>query len=214
MAENKKTITLSQAVLAPVNSILQAQVHAARSFLSMILQMGFPHKAVNDAGLSAENQRSADHLYRLSFIQEKFDNDGNSKKYEVSIPTIAALPLNPLAIEEAEVEFSMNLERQYTVRKQYSKAQTKSQGGFADETIFNDETRPWYLIDEPVELKGSIGENKSDGSQINVRLKMGKGDVPEELGRFIASLSDFSTAKPITDDQQEGEPDHDNESTE
>jgi hypothetical protein len=37
-------LNLSEALLAPLNAIFEAQVHAARSFLSFILQMGFRHK--------------------------------------------------------------------------------------------------------------------------------------------------------------------------
>jgi hypothetical protein len=36
-------LTLSAALLAPLNTIFEAQVHAARSFLSFIYQMGFRH---------------------------------------------------------------------------------------------------------------------------------------------------------------------------
>lgn len=39
-----KELTLSSAILAPLNAVFEAQVHAARSFLSFILQMGFRHK--------------------------------------------------------------------------------------------------------------------------------------------------------------------------
>jgi len=37
-------LNLSEALLAPLNAIFEAQVHAARSFLSFVLQMGFRHK--------------------------------------------------------------------------------------------------------------------------------------------------------------------------
>ncbi len=41
-------LSLSAAMLAPLNAIFEAQVHAARSFLSFILQMGFRHKYSKD----------------------------------------------------------------------------------------------------------------------------------------------------------------------
>ena len=37
-------ISLSAAILAPLNAIFEAQVHAARAFLNFILQMGFRHE--------------------------------------------------------------------------------------------------------------------------------------------------------------------------
>lgn len=42
--DNSSKLSLSAAILAPLNAIFEAQVHAARSFLSFILQMGFRHK--------------------------------------------------------------------------------------------------------------------------------------------------------------------------
>ncbi|MFT7151160.1 MAG: hypothetical protein ACI82Q_003037 [Nonlabens sp.] len=41
---NDPPITLSSALLAPLGSIFEAQVHAARSFLNFLLKMGFKHK--------------------------------------------------------------------------------------------------------------------------------------------------------------------------
>jgi hypothetical protein len=37
-------LSLSQALLAPLDALLKVQVHAARSFLNFLLQMGYPHK--------------------------------------------------------------------------------------------------------------------------------------------------------------------------
>lgn len=42
--DNPQELSLSAALLAPVNSIFEAQIHAARAFLNFILQMGFRHK--------------------------------------------------------------------------------------------------------------------------------------------------------------------------
>jgi len=42
--EQDDSITLSAALLAPLNAIFEAQVHAARAFLNFVLQMGFRHK--------------------------------------------------------------------------------------------------------------------------------------------------------------------------
>ncbi len=42
--ENMPEITLSSALLAPLGSIFEAQIHSARSFLNFLLQMGFRHQ--------------------------------------------------------------------------------------------------------------------------------------------------------------------------
>ena len=201
MAGDRSQISLSQAVLAPVNSILQAQVHAARSFLNMILQMGFPHRPVDEAGHLEDGDKQNDNLHRLEFVQEQEDSSGNIKKYKVSIPTIAALPLNPLAIEEAEVEFAMKLTETYESSLQFSDAQQRVKQ--KDDT-FNQKKRPWYLIDEPVELKGKIAPNtgKADTSHIRIRIKMGEAEVPAELRKLIASVGDFSRAEEIGEQEK------------
>ena len=43
-------ITLSQTILAPLDAVFQAQAHAARSFLNLVLQLGYPHRPVGDDG--------------------------------------------------------------------------------------------------------------------------------------------------------------------
>ncbi len=42
--ETNQTLTLSAALLAPLNSIFEAQVHSSRAFLNFLLQMGFRHR--------------------------------------------------------------------------------------------------------------------------------------------------------------------------
>jgi hypothetical protein len=42
--KGSSSLSLSEALLAPLNSIFEAQIHASRSFLSFFLQMGFRHK--------------------------------------------------------------------------------------------------------------------------------------------------------------------------
>src|SRR3569833_22533 len=37
-------VSLSQALLAPLDSIFKAQIHAARSFLNLLLQLGYGHR--------------------------------------------------------------------------------------------------------------------------------------------------------------------------
>ncbi|AJQ95538.1 hypothetical Protein YC6258_03502 [Gynuella sunshinyii YC6258] len=196
MANDKSRLTLSQAVLAPINSILQAQVHASRSFLNLIFQMGFGHKAIDDSGNVTDQSENTDTMYRFDYIQEKYDSQGNLKKYKVSIPVLAALPLNPLVIEEAEVQFSMTLANEYRSQKQFSESGQKAKATKVDEK-YRETNRPWYVVDNPVDLLGSIGDESTNGAKIDIRLKVGKGDLPAELKKFIATASDFGMATDV-----------------
>ncbi|MDO6557618.1 DUF2589 domain-containing protein [Paraglaciecola chathamensis] len=191
---DKSKLTLSQAILAPIEAILQAQVHSARSFLNLILQMGFRHKAVDDIGNMLTSDTDDDNLYRLEFFDVQVNQDGTPSKYKISIPTISALPLNPLAISESEIEFKMRLEGSYESARQFSKAQKTAKREDSQSKNFNESTRPWFLIDDPVELKGTIApeSNANDLSLISIKIKMNTTQVPAALGKFIASVSDFS----------------------
>lgn len=79
-AEDTK-LTLSAALLAPLNSLFEAQIHSARSFISFILQMGFPHRETREdldalekkQGLTPEEQD------KIKTLQERFSME---KEYE------------------------------------------------------------------------------------------------------------------------------------
>lgn len=51
-----ESLTLSAAILSPINSLFEAQVHSARAFLNFILQMGFGD-TVTESGLAQEQDR-------------------------------------------------------------------------------------------------------------------------------------------------------------
>src|SRR3569833_3922135 len=52
-------VSLSQALLAPLDSIFKAQIHAARSFLNLLLQLGYGHRPVNREGMANPPRRGA-----------------------------------------------------------------------------------------------------------------------------------------------------------
>lgn len=51
-----ESLTLSAAILSPINSLFEAQVHSARAFLNFILQMGFGD-TVSESELAEEQER-------------------------------------------------------------------------------------------------------------------------------------------------------------
>lgn len=200
--KDRSALTLNQAILAPIEAVLQAQVHSARSFLNLILQMGFDHKPLDEKG-KEQVEKDDSGIYRLSFVDTQIDSEGNNKKYRVSIPTISALPLNPLAIKETEIEFKMDLENSYEPQNQLSKSRSKETEGKEGE--FDKTYRPWQLVEDPVQFKGTISPNNANSgtSQISVKIKMGETQVPDSLRKFISSVSDFSKAELLPDEQGE-----------
>ncbi|WP_020613365.1 DUF2589 domain-containing protein [Sediminispirochaeta bajacaliforniensis] len=197
MADYTK-LSLAQAILASVDSIIKAQIHASRSFLSSILQMGFGHQGLDDEGNILNDENKSDNLYRLEFIQEREIN-GEIKKYRVSVPTLAALPMNPLMIHDAQIDFKMKI-TSIEPEKIFGIG-TEEEMRTKDKNKWHAGKRPWFLVEEPKSFIGEIrNENeKSDCGFIGVKINIGSIDVPDALGTYINALSEFSIAEPLDD---------------
>src|SRR5262245_40389962 len=109
-------MSLSQALLAPLDALIKSQVHAARSFLNFILQIGYPHQPATTAaggagpggspqaggGAGAGAPAPEDWLpYRLDFPH---DLPGGGRQ-TISIPTLALVPVAPLGVSGADFSF-------------------------------------------------------------------------------------------------------------
>src|SRR5262249_31921815 len=117
-------ISLSQAMLAPIDALLKAQTHSARSFLSFVLQLGYPHRhdgvtpgAPEAAGAGKEPAPGAtsspatadkDHLYLQEFTYQS-ESDGKVITNRIKIPALALVPVSPLSISEAEFDFDFRV---------------------------------------------------------------------------------------------------------
>jgi len=188
-------ISLSQALLAPLDAIFKAQIHSARSFVNLILQLGYHHNSVDDKGNVSKDEGKP---YYLEFIHETEEN-GIPKKQKISVPALAAVPISPLAVESAEFDFSMNIES----TAKHSQVQKSRDEGLND---VNRNRRPWFLVDQPISVRGTLapgeqstrsGEIKSN-SAIHISVKVGPAKVPAGLNRFLTSLSELSSISDVT----------------
>ena len=197
MADHSR-MSLAQAILATVDAIMKAQVHASRSFLSSILQMGFGHKGIDEDGHVIMGGEGTDDLYRLEFVQEREVN-GKISRYKVSVPTLAALPINPLMIHDAEIDFRMKISHVEPVKAQGPATEADQKG--RDKGTWDAGKRPWFLVEEPKSFVGEIvqGSDKNDSGFIGVKMNLGTVEVPDALGKYINSLSEFSIAEPLED---------------
>ena len=178
------TISLSQALLAPLDAIFKAQIHAARSFLNMLLQIGYPHQPVTDG---VKHKYGEGKHYNQDFY---FDAEINGKKEtrKVSIPALALVPVAPLAVESANFRLEMRVDH-ITAHTQMQKSEVdklkeEQQAGF-DTT-----NRPWFLVDQPISIKGSIAPSRSENtlqtqtsqkSTIQIEVKVAKTAMPAGL---------------------------------
>lgn len=73
-AEDTK-LSLSAALLTPLNSLFEAQIHSARSFVSFILQMGFPHQASTREDLEElrkKEEKTRQEERRIQELEQRF----------------------------------------------------------------------------------------------------------------------------------------------
>lgn len=103
MADEKDSniLTLSEALLAPLESIFKAQVHAARSFLSFILQMGFRHKYSEDDIKYLKESDTEESREILAKIDEEKNEMQLIKELRDRLHTLDNLD-NPTAGDERE----------------------------------------------------------------------------------------------------------------
>jgi hypothetical protein len=181
-------ISLSQAILAPLDALAKAQVHAARSFLNLVLQIGYPE---GDAGSS---------------YSQKFKIDGDTGgPIEIAVPTLALVPLQPLGIETAN--FTLEMVIREVAHHQQMQASKVADSAGADKSDMRSqvdgkgmpphEPRPWYLVSEPVSVRGTLsapgdGETTQKLSSIKMDVKLSRLPTPAGLQKLLTSMTQHS----------------------
>lgn len=192
-------MSLSQAILAPLNSLFKAQIHAGRSYLSYLLQMGYPHVNVNQDGqideLALKNNQ--DSLYTQKFRFDR-DKEGKKESFEVSIPTLALIPVSPLAIDSAEFEFEFRVS---SIDKHQQTQDSEAESTKKDKN-FDQFNRPWYLVKDPVSLRGGLSPDTSSqvesSNTVKVKIKVSKQPLPAGLDKLLTTLNQISDIAPIS----------------
>lgn len=123
-----QNLTLSSAILAPLNSLFESQVHSARAFLSFVLQLGFKEtiskedleleraKIASDRNLDAKSKKEAED--KMNRIQQIIDAKTTHKKLQ-GIPNPTAAQQTQLRDTENLLEELDSLEDVYTVSFNY-----------------------------------------------------------------------------------------------
>jgi len=171
-------ISLEQALLAPLDAILKAQLHSARSFLNMLLQLGYPH-----------DDKMEGKPWELKFKQD-VDIDGEIHEQTIRVPALALVPIAPLAVNNAEFQLEM------AVRKIGRHSQMRASAGDTDR-----ETRPWFLVDKPINIEGVIAppDHPKEGesakrereSSIKIAIKVNSIPMPRGLEKLLTSLTEI-----------------------
>lgn len=194
-------VSLSQVLLAPLDAIFKAQIHAARSFLNMVLQLGYPHQPLGKDGMPT-NEGGVQ--YNQEFYYDTVV-DGKKQTLKVSIPALALVPVAPLAVESA----SFNLEMRVESLEQHTQIQKSEDEAVKNETQygFNHEKRPWFLVTEPISIMGNLAPSgaererpSANGVTIQIEIKVGKMPMPAGLNKLLTFMTEsgYSTKGGVT----------------
>ncbi|WP_333607153.1 DUF2589 domain-containing protein [Arsukibacterium sp.] len=183
-------LTLEQALLAPLDSILKAQLHSARSFLNLLLQLGYPHDSAEKDG----------HPYCMQF---KFTQDGETQM--LSVPALALVPISPLAVDSANFQLEMSAKRvvrQAQIRQSADVSTDMTTAGNRCDRF----QRPWFLVDKPVNIEGDIvspnsneaAKHRESQSAIKISINVKSIPLPSGLDKLLCTLSNMSQISPVT----------------
>lgn len=186
-------LSLEQALLAPLDSILKAQLHSARSFLNLLLQLGYPHDDEQDG-----------RPYSLDF---KFTKEGETQK--LSVPALSLVPISPLAVDSASFELEMSARRvvRHTqIRESGAEPkQSDESKGDGKREGYDRYNRPWFLVDKPVNIEGDIvssasgeaAKHRESQSAIKININVKSIPLPAGLDKLMSSLTNMSQIEPI-----------------
>lgn len=209
-------ISLSAALLAPINSIFEAQIHSARAFLNFILQMGFRHIPSKD---DFDNQELYDsHMANLNNAKKEMKELLQDRKKEGYLSDEKTARLKELSADYGDLyhqsidfidstgsEFQVSIpnlallpikplaisEADFSYEFQVaSETETFKQNSAAIKPE-KDKGSPWFLIKDPKSIQGSIADRKADSSQrtISINVKVGNTEMPYGLEKLMVHLT-------------------------
>ena len=190
---DEKDLSLEQALLAPLNSILKAQLHSARSFLNLLLQLGYPH-----SDEKASDGRDGE-PFHMEF--KHYDEEGNAQTLRV--PALSLVPIAPLAVDSANFELEMAVKKVSRMQQM----QTTRQDQLKEDGEKEPDARPWFLVDKPVSIEGSIappstagGEQRNESqSSIKIKINVKSIPMPSGLDKLLTTLTNMGEVQPPPD---------------
>jgi hypothetical protein len=189
-------ISLSQAILAPLDALFKAQVHAARSFLNLLLQIGYPHVELDKDGNPVKTGSDENSVYTQDFAFN--DQDGNHM--QVSIPSLALVPIAPLTIENASFKLNFKVENNDVHSQIQASEKNTTDAERSKNTGWDENNRPWYLVKDPVSFRGNVSPPASDRTEssqssssiINIEINLCRQPLPSGLDKLLTALQQSS----------------------
>ncbi len=214
--KSNEKISLSAALLAPINSIFEAQIHSARAFLSFILQMGFRHTPSRDDFEDQDlyNSHIEDLRIAKNEMKELFrDRNRDGHLSAAKTARLKELSANYGDLYHQSIDFIDNTGNEFQVSIPNlallpikplaiseadfsyefvvdSETETFNQNGAALKSEGGKKENPWFLI-KPKSLRGSIAERKEDSEHraIKINVKVGNTEMPYGLEKLLVHLT-------------------------
>jgi hypothetical protein len=219
--EHDDSITLSAALLAPLNAIFEAQVHAARAFLSFVLQMGFRHEYTKEeiAELKKDPKKNKE---AIDDIEEEKDDRKRIATLEQQASLTAKEQNELLTLKVKWDDMRMQKFNYYDDKGNSSsyfipnlailpiKPLGVQNANFKFELNVKSFTedfnqmgtvkgvsgaRPWYLI-KPKRITGEFGKSDSNERSIKIEVNVGTTDMPYGLDKLLTALTNNVNVTP------------------
>ncbi len=224
-------ITLSAAILAPLNALFEVQVHAARAFLNFVLQMGFRHKyskSERDA-LKKDKEENKEILDELAEEDKKkariHELESRERLSEAERKELWQLRLewDDLLMQKFDyfddkgnvsTVFVPNLAILPIKPLAVDNATFKFEINVKSFTANYDQMgtvkgvpkdRPWFLI-KPKRITGDFGRRKENENErsISIEVNVGTTDMPYGLDKLLTSLTNNIMITPRVDTDKTG----------
>ncbi|MGD9976374.1 MAG: DUF2589 domain-containing protein [Bacteroidales bacterium] len=211
-------ISLSAALLAPLNGIFEAQIHAARAFLNFILQMGFRHKySAKEVEILKQNpeqnapiikeiddERSAKE--RIMVLEDKKQSEGGLSKAEAEELWSLKMKWDDLYFQKFDFLDSTGKSSSVFIpnlallpikplavdnaKFKFNLSVTSSSKEYNQMGTVNgaDKKRPWYLID-PKSVRGEFAKGESSEKTIQIEVSVSATEMPYGLDKLLTSLT-------------------------
>ena len=221
--EQDDSITLSAALLAPLNAIFEAQVHAARAFLSFILQMGFRYQY---------SEKEKDELKK---------DPGKNKEILDEIEAVDVAKKRILELESKDTLTVKETKELWALKVEWDELRMQKFDYFDDKgnptsiyipnlailpikplgvenanfkfelnvKKFTEDynqmgtvkgasgERPWFLI-KPKRIRGEFGKSEGNEKSIKIEVNVSTTDMPYGLDKLLTSLTSNVNVIPNT----------------
>jgi hypothetical protein len=103
--ESLQNIPFSTLIGGPLIAAVQAQAQAAQTSITFIQAVGFEPAAPTPPGGTPAPRA----VKNVSFQYEKTDEEGKSKKFNLTVPILAITPVPYLRVDELNIDFTAKL---------------------------------------------------------------------------------------------------------